>query len=125
MASVLITAFSQPSIRLAERNHAFMLASGVENANHWLGATTCSRLLQKFRLVRPAADLWKKHRMADSAVCLACCRLLCSIVAWSPASYENELGVFDFALAALPNERKTTTNGGTLAPALSMKALVS
>jgi hypothetical protein len=36
-----------------------------------------------------------------------------------------ELGVFDFALAALPNERKTSTNGGTLAPALSMKALVS
>jgi hypothetical protein len=26
---------------------------------------------------------------------------------------------------ALPNERKTSTNGGTLAPALSMKALVS
>jgi hypothetical protein len=26
---------------------------------------------------------------------------------------------------ALPNERKTSTNGGMLAPALSMKALVS
>lgn len=51
--------------------------------------------------------------------------VLCSIVAWSPASYANELGVFDFALVALPNERKTSTNGGTLAPALSMKALVS
>ena len=32
---------------------------------------------------------------------------------------------FDFALVALPNERKTSTNGGTLAPALSIKALVS
>ena len=51
--------------------------------------------------------------------------LNCWIVAWSPASYANELGVFDFALVALPNERKTSTNGGTLAPALSMKALVS
>lgn len=51
--------------------------------------------------------------------------LICWIVAWSPASYANELGVFDFALVALPNERKTSTNGGTLAPALSMKALVS
>ena len=51
--------------------------------------------------------------------------LICWIVAWSPASYANELGVFDFALVALPNEHKTSTNGGTLAPALSMKALVS
>jgi hypothetical protein len=51
--------------------------------------------------------------------------LICWIVAWSLASYANELGVFDFALEALPNERKTSTNGGTLAPALSMKALVS
>src|SRR5262249_18783395 len=51
--------------------------------------------------------------------------LICWIVAWSPASYPNELGVFDFALVALPNERKTSTNGGTVAPALSIKALVS
>ena len=51
--------------------------------------------------------------------------LICWIVAWSPTFYANELGVFDFALVALPNERKTSTNGGTLAPALSMKALVS
>src|SRR6266513_921569 len=36
--------------------------------------------------------------------------LICWIVAWSPASYANELGVFDFALVALPNERKTSTN---------------
>ena len=51
--------------------------------------------------------------------------LICWIVAWSPASDANELGVFDFALVALPNERKTSIHGGTLAPALSMKALVS
>ena len=44
--------------------------------------------------------------------------LICWIVAWTPASYANELGVFDFALVELPNERKTSTNGGTLAPAL-------
>jgi hypothetical protein len=31
------------------------------------------------------------------------CDLICWIVAWSPASYANELGVFDFALVALPN----------------------
>src|SRR6266571_6037057 len=47
--------------------------------------------------------------------------LICWIVVWSPASYANKLGVFDFALVALPNERKTSTNRGTLARALSMK----
>jgi hypothetical protein len=40
-------------------------------------------------------------------------------------SFLWSIQLFDFALVALPNERKTSTNGGTLAPALSMKALVS
>jgi len=40
-------------------------------------------------------------------------------------SFLWSIELFDFALVALPNERKTSTNGGTLAPALSMKALVS
>jgi hypothetical protein len=58
-----------------EHNASFKLASGVENANHWLelrNAASCSR---NFDRVRRAADHSGKHRMVDSAAWVACCGL--------------------------------------------------